>query len=339
MKVLKFPVGIQMVTSSRALNEIGVDSTSVQFTPHLFGYRPDLCLDVGSLPTLQAKEKIKQFLTNAAKEYDIFHYHDLPASLYYLNPIDLQVFKESGKPMVIQHEGSEVRRLSIARSFGNPYVKVRNYWSNEQKITERLNKWSKLFDHAIVADYELYHYIKNVYKNIHIIRQAINLTEFPTCYPSPENSTPLIVHAPSDKTLKGTDYLIDAVKQLEEEGIDFKFQLIEKMPYTRAKEIYQKADIIVDQLCIGSFGNFSLEGMAMGKPVICYIRDDLWATYPPGLPIVNANPNTIYSQLKNLILDGEQRRKIGIQGRQYVEKYHNATDIACQLKELYQKIL
>ena len=99
----------------------------------------------------------------------------------------------------MQHHGSEVRLLSKARSFNNPFVEVKKFWKNEKLITSRLKKWGKVFDHAIIADYELYSYIEPYYKNIHIIRQPINVMQYTPSYPIPNNNIPRIVHAPFDK--------------------------------------------------------------------------------------------------------------------------------------------
>ena len=40
------------------------------------------------------------------------------------------------------------------------------------------------------------------------------------------------------------------------------------------KEI-NNADLIVDQLIIGWYAMFAIESMALEKPVICYLREDL----------------------------------------------------------------
>ncbi|GAK00997.1 hypothetical protein JCM19055_4134 [Geomicrobium sp. JCM 19055] len=43
---------------------------------------------------------------------------------------------------------------------------------------------------------------------------------------------------------------------------------------------YQKATVVIDQLRIGSYANLTMESMALGKPVICYVREDLVSKFP-----------------------------------------------------------
>lgn len=47
------------------------------------------------------------------------------------------------------------------------------------------------------------------------------------------------------------------------------------MPHAEAQRWYLQADIIVDQVFCGTYGLLSVEAMAMGKPVVTYIRDDV----------------------------------------------------------------
>lgn len=339
MKVLTFPRGMPMIISSKALNEIGVHSTSIQFLSHKFGFKTDICLNLDRIPGNNVRQKIEEFISQSVNGYDIFHYHDMPEGIYTPTYEELKILKDKGKPIVIQHHGSEVRRLSLARSFNNPYVQVKDYWENEQIIIHRLQQWGKLFDHAIIADHELYSYIKNYYKHVHIIRQPIDLNSIMPVYPLKNNYEPLIVHAPTNQKVKGTQYILQAVETLKKEGYKFKFMLLQNVSHETAKTIFQKADIIIDQLCIGAYGTFSIEGMAFGKPVICYIRKDLIKKYPKGLPIVNANPDNIYLQMKRLITNHEYRHQLGRESRKYVESNHNSIKIARELHELYKRIM
>lgn len=143
-----------------------------------------------------------------------------------------------------------------------------------KKIRANLKTLSTYIDHAIVPDLELLPYIEPYYKKIHIVPRVIDASQFTPQYPSPQ-SLPLIVHAPSQRELKGTEFLVAVVKRLKREGYKFEFRLIEKLPHAEAMKQYRRATIVVDQLLIGSYGNLSMEAMAMGKPAICFIRDDL----------------------------------------------------------------
>ncbi|MDQ0255333.1 glycosyltransferase involved in cell wall biosynthesis [Evansella vedderi] len=337
MKVLHLGFGGQMIVQCEALKEIGVDATSCHFNQGKFKFQPDICLHLNQLSKEERLQRRRELLAAAAKEYDIFHFHF--GKTFLPDHSDLAYLKKLGKKMVVQHRGSDVRRLSIARDqYKNPYVKIKKKFKNEKKVVAVLKKMSSYIDHAIVADHELLPYVKDFYKHVHIIHQAIPLDDFEPKYPSVSNHTPLIVHAPSHYTVKGSEFVINAIKRLYKNGYTFRCELASKLPHDQLKELYKEADIIIDQLRIGSFGVASLEGMALGKPVICYIRNDLTNTYPQELPILNASPKSIYKVLKKIIVNPDQRYKLGVKGRQYAEMHHDLQQIASQLAILYEKL-
>lgn len=337
MKVLHLPVGKQMIEMCEALRQIGVDATSCHFRQHNVPLHPDECLHLERLSHTDRMKKREAFLAEAVKHYDIFHFHF--GETFIKDRSDLEFLKKHGKKLVVQHRGSDVRMLSIARSFDNPYARVKTGRRREEKqIVNKLKSLSKYIDHAIVADHELRPYIHNYYKNIHELRQFITLDKFSPQYPLKQNNKPLIVHAPTNHYLKGTEYVLQAIERMRRKGLLFDFQLIEGLTHEEAIRSYRKADIIIDQLLQGSFGVFGLEGMALGKPVICYIRDKLKDKYPSDLPIVSANPATCYDELKQLVRKPDLRHTLGIAGREYVEKYYDSRKLAEELKEIYKKL-
>lgn len=230
--------------------------------------------------------------------------------------------------------GSDIRQKSIAER-KNKFVRVKV--EDEKAIVANIRRVSRYVDTAIVEDYELYEYVRDYFKRVVVIRQAVDLSEFVPVVPPEENKKPVIVHAPSDKRIKGTEYVLDAISRLEKDH-DLEFVLVHGMPHRQAIEIYQRADIIVDQLLIGSYGIFTAEAMALGKPVICYIREDLLDTYPQELPIVSASPDNLYEQLKILVENPGLRHTLGLRGREYAEKYHDSLKIAKQLIDLYASL-
>ncbi len=157
---------------------------------------------------------------------------------------------------------------------------------------------------------------------------------------APEDRDPnicRIVHGPSSRMLKGTKYLLEAVEKLQAKGWPIELKLVEGMKYSDAMLACRNADIAVDQLLIGSYGQFAVEMMALGKPVICRIRDDLRQFYPDDLPIVSADPNTIERVLKDLVENRSRWSELGRQGRKYVEAIHDSTAVARQALQHYVK--
>ena len=85
----------------------------------------------------------------------------------------------------------------------------------------------------------------------------------------------IICHAPSDRLIKGTGYLIESFERVKKQIPWATLDLVEGVPFQEALERYRKATVMIDQLKIGWYGMVALECMAMGVPVMCYIREDL----------------------------------------------------------------
>lgn len=139
-----------------------------------------------------------------------------------------------------------------------------------------------------------------------------------------------IAHAPSSRAIKGSKFLVRAVEALQARGLPVELIMIEGKPYSEAMRICSRADIVVDQLLIGAYGQFAVEMMALGKPVVCYLREDLRSHYPDDLPIVSANPSDIESVLEGMIADRGGWDCLGAQGLEYVRRVHDSHVVARQ---------
>ncbi|MFD2922436.1 glycosyltransferase family 4 protein [Halobacillus naozhouensis] len=248
----------------------------------------------------------------------------------------MEILQRAGKKMVVHHHGSDIRLLTAAQK-NNPYVQVKPEWT-EEKIYNNIASLSKYIDHAIVQDPELEGYISNLYSHTHVIPHTIDVHQFKPQYPNVNQTSPLIVHAPTSRHIKGTEFIVNAVQELQRSGLSFRFKLIEGLSNEEAKNLFAQSDIVIDQLRIGAYGYVSSEAMALGKPVICYIREDLIEKYPAGLPIVNANPDTITSVLGSLIRNPRQRRNTGYKGRMYVIENHMAEKVVSKYIDIYNKL-
>jgi hypothetical protein len=144
-----------------------------------------------------------------------------------------------------------------------------------------------------------------------------------------------IAHAPSSTKLKGTDLLISAVEALKKEGFDLELDLLHNLPHALVIERMSRADIVVDQLLIGAYGVTAVEAMLLGKPTICYIREDAAEHYGTDCPLLNSRPD----QIKQCLVDVIDRRddwfEIGAKGREYALRTHDRKAVAARLRACY----
>lgn len=320
---------------SRAQRELGLDAETLCIDGNKFQYRSDkqyLGLDISDLSSLARL---------GASNYDLFHFYFRPfffkkVTLGFPTALDLLALKAAGKRIVFYFMGSEVRFHSAFREF-SPYHYVDEAPSNVANFPEEAQRHmlavvDAIADRIVVSDEEMASYVPGY----SIIRRALDLERWPFVGPRRERR-PLIVHAPSRRIVKGTDFVEAAIGQLRGEGLEFEFRLVENLPQREAAAIYADSDIVIDQVRIGWYGFLSVEAMALGKAVVAYIRDDLREALGEGPPpLMIANPDNLREALRTLITSPEARKDLGIRGRRYVENMHDHRRVAAQFMDLYQ---
>lgn len=147
-----------------------------------------------------------------------------------------------------------------------------------------------------------------------------------------------IVHAPTNRFVKGTEAIINAVEKIKKSR-NIELVLLEKLPRKEVIKLKYTCHIAIDQ--IGSrggtgYGINSLETLSMGIPTITELSwgMDKWL---PENPFVNANEKNLADKLIELVDNKQLRMKKRAEGRQWVEKYHSYKSVFNKLYELYSK--
>lgn len=153
----------------------------------------------------------------------------------------------------------------------------------------------------------------------------IDLTEYNG--PIPARDVPIVLHAPSVKSVKGTDWIIPVLDRLKAEGVQFEFRLLHNTPHPQVMEELINADVVVDQLFFPLHGKLGIEAMATGCALASSNIED-YEPFPPNRPIWHIDPGNLYDQLKTLLTNRELRIDLARKGRSYVETYHGHTKIA-----------
>ena len=336
MKILLAPIEIagQVAITANALRKLGLNAVSSNYHFHKnpYEYACDVNFKVNrELPVTTDDIKKFMFTFMSVFRFDIFHFN-FGKTLLKKNR-DLPILKHLGKKLVMEFWGSDIRMTDTSEQEPNASLARKS----RTKIIEKLKRLGSNVHLAIVADLELKAYVENFFKRVELVPQRIELDKFQPSYPDPTKQTPLVVHAPTHRAIKGTDYLIEAVENLKSKH-SFDFRLIEGMKHSEAKKLYENADVIVDQLRLGTYGVFAVESMALGKPVITYIHEDFKRSYPPNLPIQTATINSIGDVLERILTDGDLRHNLGIQSRKYAEDHHDSIKVAKKLFTIYQSL-
>lgn len=137
---------------------------------------------------------------------------------------------------------------------------------------------------------------------------------------------PVIVHAPSNRAVKGTNYILQILDELRAEGYAFETKMLENVSNKEALEIYADADIVIDQILCTGTGKLATEALSAGSIVMAHMAYDRYPQKNPAdCPIVDVNPDTLKAKLIELITNYELRVALAKKGRPYVEKYLDIT--------------
>lgn len=153
-----------------------------------------------------------------------------------------------------------------------------------------------------------------------------------------------ILHAPNHTEIKGSRYFKAAIEELRAEGYDVELVFVQNMPNSALRELILRADIIADQLIIGWYGMFAVEGMSAGKPVLCYLRDDLLDLYTfsgvlgkDEIPIVQCTRHNVKDKIRYLLENKEEMQNWGQRSRAFAIKYHSVSAMSRILGNALQK--
>jgi hypothetical protein len=122
------------------------------------------------------------------------------------------------------------------------------------------------------------------------------------------------------RNVKGSHYVSAAVSNLANLGYEINYRSLVDIQLNEMRFWQVQADLIVDQLLYGWWGSTTLEALALGVPVICYLDDDFLSNFKfhfpeIEIPVINANHNNIQDVLKYFILNPTELLDLKIKSR------------------------
>ncbi|USQ77678.1 hypothetical protein [Ornithinimicrobium cryptoxanthini] len=151
-----------------------------------------------------------------------------------------------------------------------------------------------------------------------------------------EREQPVVLHAPTNPRLKGTDAIERVLHRLEGEGL-VAYRRLQGIPNAQMPTFLQDADVVIDQIVLGNAATLTAEATAAGRLVIGHlspgVRDRMTAFDPGGHepPIVEADPDTLEEVLRQILGDRSTYQEIAAQGPAWARRNHDGTRAASVL--------
>jgi glycosyltransferase involved in cell wall biosynthesis len=360
-RVLHCPglVGGNPCALARTERSLGLNSEALSLAPSPFAYKTDLTLTAAKAGRAALELARLRLLVHALRSCDIVHYNfgsailpRLPSGLAvrtrglplknavngFLHEFELALLRASGKRIFVTYQGCDARLGGAqCRAYG---LKAEGACASCSEVDEAKR--------AAIGRFARYA------SGIYFLNPDLgwNLPSWarfvPYAHVDPRewvpggdsgNSRPLVVHAPSNRGVKGTQAILEAVDALKREGLDFDFRLVENVPFEEARRLYSSADLLVDQLNIGWYGGLAVELMALGKPAMAFLRRSDFKFLPEemaaDIPVVSASAESVRERLRELVSNPERLRELGRRSRDYVVRWHDPLKIAASLKTDY----
>jgi glycosyltransferase involved in cell wall biosynthesis len=309
---------------SAAEREMGFHSEVALMGADPFGYGADIWIDLNVSGPRQVARRLA-FLRRAVRDYDVFHFNFgrsiIDFSFGKKVVSELPLLRMLGKKIIVTFQGCDVRLPTHC------YCRIE--WCAHQ-AEWRLANAKRILRHAdrvLYCNPDLRQWLPGAE---FVPYALVDLDALQPAPPPPDRDEMRIYHAPTDRNIKGTRFVIEAVDQLRSEGLPVRLEILEGLKREQVVERCRDADVVVDQLLIGWYGTFAAEAMALAKPVVAYIRDEQPGDNPFGdeLPIVRSDPAQLADRLRELATNPARRAEIGQAGRRFAERHHDPATVA-----------
>lgn len=268
----------------------------------------------------------------------------------FLRAIEPLLLRLAGVRTLVLPYGSDVQRLPL-----NPNPRFRRALeldypdtiAEEAVVRRQTRRWSRHAD-LVVNGCDWVDYLER--------RDLLTLGHF-TIDPVPDHtrwSAPVaftadrplrILHAPNHEAIKGTEALRSAVDALRGRGHHLELRIVRGRPNDEVLREIDGCDLVVDQLVIGWYALFALEGMSRGRAVVCHVRDDLRDYYvdegileADELPLIDANETGIEDVLHGILVEPARLERPAADGPGFADRHHGPDAMGRRYREMLDRL-
>jgi glycosyltransferase involved in cell wall biosynthesis len=353
LKVLHLPTSVGGNAWGLAQGEraLGLDSKVLVLNQTWTNYPDDMNLNLQNIYKLEKYKKLALTFWKIRNQYDIFHFNYGSSLIHfpekYLNQFELPLYPTRAK-LFVTSNGCDARqkyptmhRTQIAACHNpNCYNGACNSGKLDDYRRRGINKMARHVNHIWALNPDLLYFLPKEKSSFLPYAISFDGLEF---FPPKLERKLKIVHAPTNREAKGTDYILNAIEKIKKTYGEFiEICLVENISHAQAVKIYQEADLIIDQILIGWYGGFAVEAMKMGKPVIARIANEDLKFLPKQMAsdvldtVIHADPDIIYEVILQCLDDRAILKHHSEASLDYVNKWHNPKYVASLTKQYYE---
>jgi len=141
-----------------------------------------------------------------------------------------------------------------------------------------------------------------------------------------------VLHVSTNRVLKGTGLIEQALKDAAQH-LPLEYRVHVKVNYSEVMAGMDWCDVFIDQVGIGWYGAQAVEALILGKPVLCYLREDHRQAYLPKgeTGIVNTKHGQIGAALADLIDNPDRLQSLARAGRDFAQTFHDPIQVVHKL--------
>lgn len=170
-----------------------------------------------------------------------------------------------------------------------------------------------------------------LYPRLQHVFFPLDICRFTLAPANPSNRI-VIGHAPTNRTAKGSDTIIAAVRSLMSE-FPIDLELIEGLPHREGLRRKARCDIFIDQIGDLGYGINAIEALAMGICTCTALVAGFAEKYPDH-PFVEINADNLRERLIWLCRHAEARQRLRQSGRAWIERMHDSRRVVRRIHEL-----
>ena len=244
---------------------------------------------------------------------------------------EFKFLKSRGKAIVVLFCGSDIRSPKMTREFFNSrgedcfvnYFPTLNSRFIEGMVKHTAACADRYADLIFNWRYDQISYLEKPTKPWPYI---FDLSKYKYQFedPGPEGEV-IVLHCPSHPLVKGTPLVRAAVKQLHEQGYQFKYVEMQGVPHEQVMAALSKSHVVLQEFYCIAPGAFGIEALACGNVVLMAANADINPELPPDCQSawIPTRYWQIQDKLKFILDNREVMKEYSLRGRAFVERHYS----------------